>query len=130
MRKQDYISVDRLLHKEALRKGVSVKQVDMPLTRFARLFKQRIAPYLPLERAFKIVENATEVCNGFYISNDGTKHVKVEDSNMPGLVENKFDLLNASLFEEISKTTPLNEIQQGYIIHNLCDFIEDVATPR
>lgn len=129
MKNKDHFLVERILHKEALRRGVFVKQVDMPLNHFVQMFKQRVVPYLPFKDVFKIVEQAASSCDGYYVSTDGTKYLKVQDSNMPGFVDNKFDLLNASIFEEMNRTQHLNEFQQSNIMHNLCCFIEDVAKP-
>lgn len=127
MKQREYTYIDRYLKKEALRKGIVVKEVNMPVNSFAALFKKHVAPFLSLDVVFQVVEKALAACNSLYQDEDGIIRVKVQDSNMPGLVDNKFDEVNAYLLSEINKSKPLNEREQSVTIQNLCFFIEDLA---
>lgn len=123
----NYEKSERFLRKEALRKGVYVKEVNMPVSNFVQLFNKRVAPFLTMESVSQAVEQALKACNSLYKDEYGTDRIKVEDSNMPGLVDNKFDLLNAYLFSEITNRQHLNEQEQSATIEKLCYFIEELA---
>jgi hypothetical protein len=127
MRNKDYANTERYLKKEALRKGVYVKEVNMPVSNFVQLFKRKVVPFLTVESVSQVVEQALKSCNSLYKDEYGTDRVNVHDSNMPGLVENKFDLLNAYLLNEINNKKELNEQEQSATIEKLCYFIEDLA---
>lgn len=127
MKKKNYDTCERYMKKEALRKGVYVKEVNMPVSNFAQMFSRKVAPFLSIERVSQVVEHALKACNSLYKDELGTDRVKVEDSNMPGLVENKFDLLNAYLLNELTSEQHMDEEEHSKTIQRLCYFIEDLA---
>lgn len=127
MRKKDYETCERYMKKEALRKGVYVKEVNMPVSNFAQLFSRKVAPFLSMESVAQVVEHALKACNSLYKDEYGTDRVKVQHSNMPGLVDNEFDLLNAYLLNELTTRQHLDEHEHSETIQRLCYFIEDLA---